>query len=114
MIRAAPVRRRRRRRRRARTTPARAAAAAAGGAALAAIAGLLGAVVGTASPRGGSEGRGLGWRIAIQRRDERRAASCTRRRDRDAYGTTVRRDAGEPRRPRRPPRRAPPTDPYHH
>jgi hypothetical protein len=56
----------------------RVGAAASGGAALAAIAaiaGLLGAVVATglAGRRGIGRGRGLRWRIAIQRRDEREA-----------------------------------------
>src|SRR5512139_1646062 len=50
----------------------RAGAAAAGGAALAAISGLLGAVIGTGLATRRGKGRGLGWRIAIQRHEERR------------------------------------------
>jgi len=49
----------------------KAGAAATGGAALAAIAGLLGAVVGAGLATRRGRGRGLGWRIAIQRHDER-------------------------------------------
>ncbi len=57
----------------------KAGAAATGGAALAAIAGLLGAVVATglANRRssGAGRGRGVGWRIAIQRTDRSRAGA---------------------------------------
>jgi hypothetical protein len=49
----------------------KAGAAATGGAALAAIAGLLGAVLAVGLADRKREGRGLGWRIAIQRKDER-------------------------------------------
>ncbi len=48
------------------------AAAVAGGAAMAAIAGLLGAVAGAGIARSRREGRGLGWRVAIQRDVRRR------------------------------------------
>lgn len=51
----------------------KAGAAATGGAALAAIAGLLGAVLATGLANRKQSGRGLGWKIAIQRRDERGA-----------------------------------------
>lgn len=50
----------------------KAGAAATGGAALAALAGLLGAVLATGLANRREAGRGLGWKIAIQRRDERR------------------------------------------
>lgn len=50
-----------------------AGAAATGAAALAAIAGLLGAVVGAGLAMRRGDRRGLGWKIAIQRRDERGA-----------------------------------------
>ncbi|HET8538942.1 MAG TPA: hypothetical protein VFL83_03620 [Anaeromyxobacter sp.] len=93
----------------------KAGAAATGGAALAAIAGLLGAVVANALAGRRRQGRGLGWRIAIQRKDERREG---------AY-------AGDPGRPGETYRPATPgaygrempgerpgdegaTDPYHH
>jgi hypothetical protein len=52
---------------------AKAGAAALGGAAMAALAGLLGAFLGAGLARaqgeGGRTGRGLGWRIALQRTD---------------------------------------------
>jgi hypothetical protein len=50
---------------------AKGAAAATGGGALASIAGLIGAFAGAALSRRRREGRGLGWRIALQRKDER-------------------------------------------
>jgi hypothetical protein len=50
---------------------AKAAATAAGGGALASIAGLIGALVGSALSRRRRHGKGLGWRLALQRRDER-------------------------------------------
>jgi MFS family permease len=94
----------------------RAAAAAAGGAALASLAGLLGAIVGAAIASRRSTGRGLGWRIAIQRQDERRGGlgSTERLHDRPyapgAHSTAT----AEPRRPGASPEAGPPTDPYHH
>jgi hypothetical protein len=51
---------------------AKAAAATAGGGAIASIAGLIGALAGSGLSRRRRDGRGLGWRIAVQRRDERR------------------------------------------
>jgi hypothetical protein len=84
---------------------ARKAAAATSGAALGAIAGLLGAVVGAALSRRREEGKGLGWRIAIQRREEHRAGT----RDRGYAGTST--TYGTSRPSEVPP---PPSDPYHH
>ncbi len=91
-----------------------AAAATAGGAALASIAGLLGAVAGVGIARSRPSGRRLGWRLAIQRREERggeRFAS-TRREEREYAPPPPYREpaAGEPRHDVGPP----PTDPYHH
>jgi hypothetical protein len=95
----------------------RAGAAAMGAAALAAVAGLLGAVVGSglALRRGG---KGRGWKIAIQRREERHEGA-------HAYGTGIGSEAGSHGMP--PPGRRVPTagegtrrdvgpaeDPYHH
>jgi MFS family permease len=87
------------------------AAAAAGGAALAAIAGLLGAMVGAGlAMQRGRQGRGLGWRIAIQRKQA--ATAGTPEAGRTVYGPEKRGPAaGEP--PRSEPG-APPSDPYHH
>ncbi len=88
----------------------RAAAAATGGAALAAIAGLLGAVVGTGLAMRRSKGRGLGWRIAIQRHEER---GELRGAETHAYGTpygATPESRGVPGGPAA----GPPTDPYHH
>jgi MFS family permease len=80
----------------------RKAAAGTGGAALAAIAGILGAVVGAGLSRRRSEGKGTGWRIAIQRpRHEGRGAGPA--------------PGAQPRRPgAAPPDLGPPSDPYHH
>jgi hypothetical protein len=94
---------------------AAAAGAAAGGAALAAIAGLLGAVAGAGLASRRSSGRGLGWRIAIQRQDERRAGgSITGERLHDrAYAPPV--AGAEPRHAgSAAPEPGSPTDPYHH
>ncbi len=51
----------------AQDTAAGAAAKVAGGAAMAALAGLLGAFAGAAIARSRGQGRGMGWRIALQR-----------------------------------------------
>lgn len=64
----------------------RAGAAATGGAALAAIAGLLGAVVGSGLAARRGKGRGLGWKIAIQR-DEHRREQAYRGAEAPRYGT---------------------------
>jgi hypothetical protein len=87
----------------------RAGAAATGGAALAAIAGLLGAVVGTGLANRRGRGRGMGWKIAIQRRDERHEAARAGSEARP-YGATY----GPEGRTVGPPAAEPPTDPYHH
>jgi hypothetical protein len=95
---------------------ARRAAASAGGAALAAIAGLLGAVVGAGLSARRPRGRGFGWRLAIQRRDEAHAGhpgalGTERHAETTPYG------AAPPRvpAPGGPPQAGPPpTDPYHH
>ncbi len=55
----------------------KAAAAAMGGAALAAIAGLLGAILAAGLAQRQGRGRGLGWKIAIQRRTERSEGAYT-------------------------------------
>jgi MFS family permease len=92
---------------------AKMAAAGAGAAAIAAIAGLLGAVVaaGVATRRGG---RGLGWRIALQRREERPAQIGAQER----YASTQPPYGAAPRVPGTPGGApepgGPPTDPYHH
>jgi hypothetical protein len=52
-----------------------AAARIAGGAAMAGLAGLLGAFAGAAIARSGWKGKGLGWRIAIQRTAQRRESA---------------------------------------
>ncbi len=93
----------------------KAAAGATGAAALAAIAGLLGAIVATGIGTGSRAGRrrGLGWRIALQRRDDRREGSHAG--DQGHYGETTYRPP-----PSYPGREAPrageegTTDPYHH
>jgi hypothetical protein len=97
---------------------AKAAAAAAGGAALAAIAGLLGAVVGAGiSGRRTTAGKGLGWRIALQRTDEARATRLAGE-ERGYGGTSTPYGAAPPRMPggatEGSPERPPPVDPYHH
>lgn len=87
----------------------RAGAAATGGAALAAIAGLLGAVLATGLANRSGRGRGLGWKIAIQRRDERREGAYAGEgrlregtyRPATTAGRELPRDEGA-------------TDPYHH
>jgi hypothetical protein len=89
----------------------KAAAGATGGAALAAIAGLLGAIVATGLATGSrsGKGRGLGWRIAIQRKQERHAGDSGR------YGEATYRPppAAYPGREIRPGEEGT-TDPYHH
>ncbi len=96
---------------------AKKAAAAAGGAALAAIAGLLGAVVGAGlSGRRAAGGKGLGWRIALQRTDEARAARQMGD-ERGYAGTSTPYGAAPPRMPGATagsPEAPPPVDPYHH
>jgi hypothetical protein len=91
----------------------KAGAAATGGAALAAIAGLLGAVVANGLANRRREGRGLGWRIAIQRKDERREAA--RAGDTGRYGEANYRPPTTtyPGREIRPGEEGT-TDPYHH
>jgi hypothetical protein len=93
----------------------KAAAAVMGGAALASIAGLLGAVAGVGIARSRRSGRGLRWRLAIQRREERGAERFgePRREEREygaPYGESRPGATAEPRRDVGPP----PTDPYHH
>jgi MFS family permease len=90
----------------------RAGAAAAGGAALAAIVGLLGAVIGTGLATRRGKGRGLGWRIAIQRQDERREGAL-RGAEAGTYGTSygvTPESRGVPGGPAA----GPPSDPFHH
>ncbi|HEX9308045.1 MAG TPA: hypothetical protein VF894_11185 [Anaeromyxobacter sp.] len=98
---------------------AKAAAASSGGAAIAAIAGLLGAIVGAALSHRKAEGRGRRWGLAMPRRerDEERAAMPTRASD-GGFGTTY---GPTSTAPPRAPGAAPlptdpgaPTDPYHH
>ncbi len=99
----------------------KAGAAATGGAALAAIAGLLGAVVAVGLSGRRREGRGLGWRIAIQRRDERREGQAQGQYAGDTrYGETYRPTPGmyggreSPRPGELSHDEGTPTDPYHH
>lgn len=86
----------------------RAAAATAGGAAMAAIAGLLGAFAGAGIARRRREGRGFGWRLALQRTDaEREARARAEGRSRvPGYAAPEQRTVA----PAEPPRE----DPYHH
>jgi hypothetical protein len=93
----------------------RAGAAATGGAALAAIAGLLGAVVGCGLAMRRGEGRGLGWKIAIQRDERRREAM--RAGEARAYASETGYGAGTEGRivtPAAGEARPESTDPYHH
>lgn len=97
----------------------KAAAGATGGAALAAIAGLLGAIVATALGTGSRSGkrRGLGWRIALQRRDEQREGMHAR--DGGRYGEATYRPPPPTAYPGRDlgageATRDDTTDPYHH
>ncbi len=95
----------------------KAGAAATGGAALAAIAGLLGAVVATglAGRRSSGRGRGLGWRIAIQRKDERGAYAGDQGRYGEAtYRPTPGTYGGTGARPGDMGHEEGTTDPYHH
>ena len=91
-------------------------AALAGGAAMAAIAGLLGAIAGAGIARSRREGKGRGWRIAIQR-DQRReqGAFDGGMREREVRETTY--PTTSPR-PATPGETARPdlgtSDPYHH
>lgn len=90
----------------------RAGAAAAGGAALAAISGLLGAVIGTGLATRKTKGRGLGWRIAIQRSEARREGALSGTEARPygpPYGATPE-SRGVPGSPAA----GPPSDPFHH
>jgi hypothetical protein len=89
---------------------ARGAAASTAGAALASIAGLLGAISGAALSGRRREGRGLGWRIAIQRRDERVARAGSGAGERGYAGTYP----PEGSRAEQRPGEVPPSDPYHH
>jgi hypothetical protein len=89
----------------------RAGAAAAGGAALAAISGLLGAVIGTGLATRRGKGRGLGWRIAIQRHEVRREGVLPGSEARPygpPYGATPE-SRGAPGAPAA----GPPSEPYH-
>jgi hypothetical protein len=88
---------------------ARRAAAGTGGAALGAIAGLLGAVVGAALAGRRGEGKGLGWRIALERRDDGRARPL-----RGAGAGTTFPQTRAPGQGGTPPDVGPPPDPYHH
>jgi hypothetical protein len=75
----------------------RAGAAALGAAAMASLAGLLGAFLGAAlarSRREGQAGRGLGWRIALQRTDERPRVEHP-----GTFGAGIPPAGGEPARP---------------
>jgi hypothetical protein len=96
----------------------KAAAAATGGAALAAIAGLLGAVLATGLAHRRGKGSGLGWKIAIQRRDERREGAHAGDQGRfgEAYrpATTTGPYGGRETRPGELPRDEGAPDPYHH
>jgi hypothetical protein len=94
----------------------KAGAAATGGAALAAIAGLLGAVLANGLAMRRRSGHGLGWKIAIQRRDERREGTYAG--DQGRFGETSYRPQtpgvyGEGRTGELP-RDDTTTDPYHH
>jgi hypothetical protein len=92
---------------------ARRAAAGAGGAALAAIAGLLGAVVGAGLSSRRSRGRGFGWRLAIERREEAHAGrGGAPGHERHAGPATY--GGAAPRAPGAPDAGPPPVDPYHH
>jgi hypothetical protein len=93
---------------------ARRAAAGAGGAALAAISGLLGAVVGAGLAARRSRGRSFGWRLAIQRRDEVHAGHGGVLGHERHAGPATYGGAG-PRAPGPGPEAGPPpVDPYHH
>lgn len=107
----------------------KAGAAATGAGALAAIAGLLGAVAGSGLATRRNDRRG-GWRIAIQRRDERherehggaRPGTGTATATGSGYGSTTGTSYGSPGESREShvvspsgePPGAPPTDPFHH
>lgn len=97
------------------------AAAAAGGGAMAALCGLLGAFAGSALARRRSSGKGLGFRIALQRTDGRQATSAAAGRGRaeDDYRerTYTPPPAGRVEGPRDVPRtegQPPASDPFHH
>jgi hypothetical protein len=100
---------------RAQEQAGRAGAALAGGAAMAAIAGLLGAVAGAGIARSRREGKGLGWRIAIERDSRREGAHDGGLREREVREATS--PTTSPR-PATPVESARPdigtTDPYHH
>jgi hypothetical protein len=96
---------------------AKRAAAGMGAAALAGISGLLGAVCGAALASRERRGRGLGWRVAIQRREEARGGRFA---GQERYASTAPHEAQQPP-PRMPgaPGSAdagvpPGSDPYHH
>jgi hypothetical protein len=105
-----------------RTTPrearteeaARRAAAATGGAALAAIAGLLGAVCAAALAQRRTRGRGFGWRVAIQRREEAHAGSHGAHLGQERYAGTPAYGPPPTRAPGAPEAGPPPVDPHHH
>jgi hypothetical protein len=91
---------------------AKRAAAGMGAAALAAISGLLGAVVGAGLATRERRGRGLGWRVAIQRREEGHEGQERYAGTAPSYGTQP--PPRVPGSPAAPPPGGSPTDPYHH
>lgn len=92
------------------------AAKVAGGAAMAALAGLLGAFAGAAIARSRRQGKGIGWRIAIQRTAHERAAGRADRGPQEypdrAYPTAAEEATREVERTEGP--GAPPSGSYHH
>jgi hypothetical protein len=97
---------------------AKRAAAGMGAAALAAISGLLGAVVGAGLATRERRGRGLGWRVAIQRREEGHAGRFPAQ---ERYAGTTAPYGAQPSPPRMPGTPGSPdvgsppgSDPYHH
>lgn len=100
------------------------AAAAAGGGAMAALCGLLGAFAGSALARRRSSGKGLGFRIALQRTDGQRAnggmAAATHTRVEDDYRERERTYQPPPgrvettREVTRTEQQPPSSDPFHH
>jgi hypothetical protein len=91
---------------------ARRTAAATAGAALGAIAGLLGAICAAGLAQRRTRGRGFGWRVAIQRREEAHAAAHG---GQERYAGTTPYGAAPTQTPRGPPEAGPPpVDPYHH
>jgi hypothetical protein len=93
---------------------ARRAGAAAWGLVLSAIAGLLGAVVAAGLGQRRPRGRGFGWRVAIQRRDEAHAGTHGGHLGQERYAGTSQYGPPPTRAPGAPEASPPPTDPYHH